>query len=126
MFTRRTATVTISAPDAACAWAITGNDGYFPVPTMRRDSKVRPAMTKGVSVMVSWCSVVLPAPDEVDDFNTVAVLNDRRLERVALEDPRVVLHRHTAWIDRETVEQIGYRQRLVDIEGVAVQRYAQL
>ena len=40
-FTRRTATVTISVPDAACASAITACDGYLPVPTIRRDRKVR-------------------------------------------------------------------------------------
>ena len=47
MLTRRTATVTISAPDAAWAWAITGNDEYLPVPTMSREVKVRSAMTRG-------------------------------------------------------------------------------
>ena len=51
MFTRRTATVTMSAPDASCACAITACDGYLPVPTMSRDENVRPAMVKGVSVM---------------------------------------------------------------------------
>ena len=37
------------AKDAACDCAITGSDPYLPVPTMRRDAKVRPAMTKRVS-----------------------------------------------------------------------------
>jgi len=50
MFTRRTATVTISAPDAACACAITACDGYLPVPTIRRDLNVRPAIVNGMSV----------------------------------------------------------------------------
>ncbi len=50
MFTRRTATVTMSAPDAVWQSRITWCDGYLPVPTMSRDRKVRPAMTKGVSV----------------------------------------------------------------------------
>ena len=40
MFTRRTATVTISAPDASCACAMTGVDGYLPVPTISRDVNV--------------------------------------------------------------------------------------
>src|SRR6266403_928045 len=44
-FTRRTATVTISAPDAACARAISGKLRYFPVPTISRDANARPAMT---------------------------------------------------------------------------------
>ncbi len=50
MFTRRTATVTMSAPEASCACAMTACEGYFPVPTMRREVNVRPAMTNGVSV----------------------------------------------------------------------------
>src|SRR5689334_10641307 len=56
MFTRRTATVTMSAPEASCACAMIGCDEYLPVPTIRREANVRPAMTKGVSV-----TGVLPA-----------------------------------------------------------------
>src|SRR5258707_12651375 len=44
-FTRRTATVTISAPEAACARAISGKLRYLPVPTIKRDRKARPAIT---------------------------------------------------------------------------------
>ena len=44
MFTRRTATVTMSAPDASCARCMTANDEYLPVPTIRRDANSRPAM----------------------------------------------------------------------------------
>src|SRR5215470_7639534 len=40
-FTRRTATVTMSAPEAACARAISWKLRYFPVPTIRRDLKAR-------------------------------------------------------------------------------------
>src|SRR6266576_3875631 len=43
-FTRRTATVTISAPLASSARAVSWKDLYFPVPTMRRERKERPAM----------------------------------------------------------------------------------
>ncbi len=46
MFTRRTATVTMSAPEASCACTMTAFDEYFPVPTIKRDAKVRPAMMK--------------------------------------------------------------------------------
>ena len=78
MFTRRTATVTMSAPDAACACAMTACDGYLPVPTISRDVNVRPAMTKGVSmqivdsVAVAVTSSSLPAADEVHDLDRVA------------------------------------------------------
>src|SRR5687767_5242779 len=51
MFTRRTATVTMSAPDASCARAMTGCDGYLPVPMISRDWNVRPAITNGESVI---------------------------------------------------------------------------
>src|SRR5712692_10505996 len=43
--TRRTATVTISAPEAAWARAISGKLRYLPVPTIKRDWKARPAIT---------------------------------------------------------------------------------
>src|SRR5262245_58859923 len=47
MFTRRTATVTISAPDASTARRVSANEAYFPVPTMSRERYSRPASTKG-------------------------------------------------------------------------------
>src|SRR5258708_39951985 len=43
--TRRTATVTISAPEAAWARAISVKLRYLPVPTIKRDRKARPAIT---------------------------------------------------------------------------------
>jgi hypothetical protein len=46
MFTRRTATVIMSAPDASCALTMTAGDEYLPVPTMRREENVLPAMTR--------------------------------------------------------------------------------
>ena len=42
--TRRTATVTISAPLAAMARAVSGPDLYLPVPTMSRERNCLPAM----------------------------------------------------------------------------------
>src|ERR1035438_8310881 len=44
--TRRTATVTTSAPEAAWQRAISGKLLYLPVPTNRREWKVRPAMVR--------------------------------------------------------------------------------
>ena len=40
--TRRSATVTISAPDASSASRVSSSEAYLPVPTMMRDVKVRP------------------------------------------------------------------------------------
>ena len=45
--TRRRATVTISALEASRAAFKAAVAGNFPVPTMRRERKVRPAMIKG-------------------------------------------------------------------------------
>ena len=71
--TRRTATVTISAPEASWAAAIISGDGYLPVPTMRRDRNVRPAIVRGVSM--------LTATDEVDDLYLVAPWRRRSSRR---------------------------------------------
>src|SRR5262245_66461724 len=70
MFTRRTATVTISAPEASTARRVSSNERYFPVPTMRRERYSRPARTNG-SVRPS--DMPSPAPDEVDHLDGVAV-----------------------------------------------------
>src|SRR5687767_15720708 len=82
MFTRRTATVTMSAPDASCARAMTACDAYLPVPMIRRDRNVRPAITNGVSVIQqsqiphpdhqSSSIDDLPTADEVDDLHLIA------------------------------------------------------
>src|ERR1700692_2346661 len=53
-FTRRTATVTMSAPLASSARAVSWKDLYFPVPSIRRDRKERPAIMSG-SVMTLHC-----------------------------------------------------------------------
>ena len=45
-FTRRTATVTISAPEASMARAVSCPERYFPVPTIRRERNCLPAMMK--------------------------------------------------------------------------------
>src|SRR5580704_19338501 len=44
---RRKATVTISVPLADKASRMLSGEGNFPVPKIRRESKVRPAMTNG-------------------------------------------------------------------------------
>ena len=61
MFTRRTATVTISAPDASTAAAFSSKLLYLPVPTISRELKVRPA-TVQVSALMSCCAVTQPPP----------------------------------------------------------------
>src|SRR5688572_20057225 len=121
MFTRLVATVTMSAPDAACACAITAWEGYLPVPTMSRDRNVRPAMTKGVSV-ICHLRHELTTPDEIDDLDAVALVHERVVEEVPLQDREVVLDSHAPRIDGELRQQVGDRPRLVEFVGLAVER----
>src|SRR5690348_7906129 len=58
-FTRRTATVTMSAPEAACARAISGKLRYFPVPTISRDLNARPAMIRSSDIAMDISMVIL-------------------------------------------------------------------
>src|SRR6476661_2177436 len=53
MFTLRTATVTISAPEAATAAAFSSRLLYLPVPTISREVKLRPA-TDQLSAGNDW------------------------------------------------------------------------
>src|SRR5918993_5596816 len=61
MFTRRTATVTISAPDASTAAAFSSKLLYFPVPTISREVKVRPATVQLSSVRNMLFTVQRPS-----------------------------------------------------------------
>ena len=120
MFTRRTATVTMSAPDASCACAITACDEYLPVPTMSRDVNVRPAIVKeyqlprrasmcsrnAVSCVSSLWRVASAAAHEIHDFDPIAVADERGRERVALEDREVVFDGDAPRIDLEPLEQL--------------------
>src|SRR5512139_2358560 len=90
--TRRTATVTIWAPDASTAAAFCSKSLYFPVPTISREVKVRPA-TVHVSVKFST-----PA-NEVDDFISVAILDHHSPKGGARHDLQVPLYR-----DMERIE----------------------
>src|SRR6185503_2898903 len=72
MFTRRTATVTISAPAASVARRVSSNERYFPEPVISRDWYDLPASTNGSSSAI--CS---PAADEMDDLDRVAVVEHR-------------------------------------------------
>src|SRR3990167_8022818 len=75
-FTRRSATVTISAPAASAAAAFWAESLYFPVPTIRREVNVRPAT---VQVSCPCCEPsISTASDELHDLDPVAV-DDRGL-----------------------------------------------
>src|SRR5690242_3685183 len=86
MFTRRTATVTISAPDAATAAAFCSKLLYLPVPTISREVKVLPATLQ--------LSAISAAPHEGDDLEFVAILDDHVAQRGARHDLKIALDRH--------------------------------
>src|SRR3954468_20326755 len=92
IFTRRTATVTISAPEASTAAAFSSRLLYLPVPMISREVKVRPATGQ-----VSGCTVAgrftSAASDEMHDFVVVTVLDLHRSQRRARNDLEVALHR---------------------------------
>src|SRR5829696_5287085 len=110
MLTRRTATVTISAPAASCAWAMTAKDEYLPVPTISRDVNVRPAMTSGSGVamglvLLSETPPGLATTDEVDDLDLVALADHGRVEHRTPHNDEVVLDRDATGVDRQHREQ---------------------
>src|SRR5262245_54109981 len=80
ILTRRTATVTISAPDASTAAAFSSRLLYLPVPTISRELKVRPA-TVQVSVFTDCGAFISTPSDEMDDLERVAV-GDRDLAQL--------------------------------------------
>src|SRR6266478_9927819 len=65
MLTRRTATVTISAPDTSIARLVSLKSLYFPVPTISRERYLLPAMSRKSSTNLS-------SADEVDNLQRVA------------------------------------------------------
>jgi hypothetical protein len=58
---------------------------------------------------------------EVHDLDLIALANDDMLKGVALQDRQVVFHSDPARIDREPRQQIGDRERLIELERIAVQ-----
>src|SRR6478735_8312028 len=90
MFTRRTATVTISAPDASTAAAFSWRLLYLPVPTISREVKVRPA-TVQLSEFSDCRAFTSAASDEMDDFIIVAVRDLHSAQRRARNDLEVAL-----------------------------------
>src|SRR5687768_12920469 len=99
MLTRRTATVTISAPDASTAAAFSSKLLYLPVPTISREVKVRPA-----TLQLSGTSA---ASDEMDDLEPVAVRGGHILQRRFGDDGEVAFNRHFRRIDAKLPKHIG-------------------
>ena len=119
MFTRRTATVTISAPEASTAAAFSSRLLYLPVPTISREVKVRPA-----TVHVSACDRCLrrssAASDEAHDLVIVAVLDLHFAERRARHDLEIALDRNAQRVEAELADQLG------DADALATRRCSPL
>src|SRR5437667_11927052 len=99
MFTRRTATVIISAPDASCALTMTAADAYLPVTTRRREEKLLSAMIKLSEFMR------LPPADKLDDFNLIPLVHDNFVERPSFEHDEIMLDGDAAQVDTESGRQ---------------------
>src|SRR5688500_1434171 len=112
MFTRRTATVTISAPDASRAAAFSSKLLYLPVPTISREVKVRPATVQ--------LSAISAAPDEMDDFERIAVRDRRFVQSRARDDGKVALDRHPRRVDAELAQHGGDGRAGCDAAWLAV------
>ena len=111
----------------------------MPVPTMRRERKVRPAMTKGSAVMTlsgtgRWALGVgrralgvgrpatgCAAAHEIDDLDLVALADRRRVERGAPHDREIVLDGDAPGIDAEVDKQRRDRERAGDLDGFSVE-----
>src|SRR5207247_11322037 len=88
MLTRRTATVTTSAPDASMAFWVSTKSLYLPVPTQSRERNSMAAIVNRSSFM----TCVLPAADEPADFHAGAVGQRCSREGLPVHDVEVQLH----------------------------------
>src|SRR5258708_14636300 len=71
--TRRTATVTTSAPEASSARIISSVERYLPVPTSRREWNTRPPMVRGMSFTTSRAVVIgSPSSYEMHQLDGIA------------------------------------------------------
>lgn len=100
---------------------MTAGELYLPVPTISRDVNVLPAMTR----LSSMIDPRLATAHEVDDFDAIAVVNDRVRVCRTLEHGEIVLDRDAARINLEPAEQFDHRQRTADLDRVAVERNLQ-
>src|SRR5437870_12635312 len=87
MLTRRTATVTTSAPDASMTFWVSTKSLYLPVPTQSRERNSMPAIVNRSSFM----PCVLSTADESDDFHAVPVAQRRAREGLPVHHRTVPL-----------------------------------
>src|SRR5437763_12000517 len=90
MLTRRTATVTTSAPEASIAFWVSTKSLYLPVPTHRRDRNSTPAMVNLSSFMRCLASA-----DKPDDLDSISISKRRPLKGATVYNLQIHLHRHS-------------------------------
>src|SRR4051794_17814375 len=110
---RRSATVTISAPDAVSAFFVSSSSLYFPVPTIKRERQLLPARTKGswtpnmvapLAAGVAWSATA----DEGYDLYMIAVREPGFGPRAAWHDVLVALDRDLRRLHAEVRKQRGH------------------
>src|SRR3982750_3901108 len=106
MLTRRTATVTISAPDAATAAAFSSRLLYLPVPTISRDVNVRPA-----TVQLSDCNdcgaFKSASTNEMHNLEGIALGDQTAVQRAARHDLQISLDGHLARVHAKVRQHLG-------------------
>src|ERR1044071_126743 len=112
MLTRRTATVTISAPETSMASLVSAKFLYFPVPTMSRERYRVPAKVKKSSMLAS--------ADKMNDFQRVAFIEARRGVNFSRDDASVQLDNDTRRTNLEFVEETAKGQTVFDFTRFAI------
>src|SRR5258708_33482459 len=93
--TRRTATVTTSAPEASSARIISSVERYLPVPTSRREWNTRPPMVRGMSFTTSRAVVMgSPSSYEMHQLDGIARGDAHLAQRRPAHDAAVLLPPH--------------------------------
>src|SRR5690348_10396796 len=116
--TRRSATVTISAPLAAIAARVSSRFLYLPVPTMIREVKVRlPSVQLS---LISGMGGTLASSDKRDQLDAVAGGEHRRAVLCARHDLAVALDGNATFAEAELDEQRGDRGAFCHGAGLSV------
>src|SRR5437867_387513 len=118
--TRRTATVTISAPDSSWACRMTSSDPYFPVPTIRRDENSLPPITSDVSMAILLSPRT--ATHRPNHLDAVPILEPDGLELVAARDLAVHGHGGELALHAEAGEEAVDAEAIRHLHRLAVHR----
>jgi hypothetical protein len=97
-----------------------GIDGYFPVPTKSRESNVYfPICSWSVMIFLAFSSR-LAAGDGDDDFNHIAGLEFRRVDRTATHNVVVPSNGDSVAPDAERGDHVTQRRFVIDFMWPAV------